>query len=60
MTFKRCLLLGKKAMINLNSILNTVHLVKAMVFPVVMYVPGSSPGGSREFKVGMASANWIQ
>ena len=34
---KRCLLLGKKAMINLNSILNKVHLVKAMVFPVVMY-----------------------
>ena len=42
---KRCLLLGSKAMINLHSILKSrnttlptkVHLVKAMVFPVVMY-----------------------
>ena len=42
---KRCLLLGKKVMINLDSILKTrditlptkVHLVKAMVFPVVIY-----------------------
>ena len=42
---KRCLLLGKKAMTNLDSIfksrditlLTKVHLVKAMVFPVVMY-----------------------
>ena len=41
---KRCLLLGRKAMTNLDSILknrhyfgNKVHLVKAMVFPVVMY-----------------------
>ena len=42
---KRCLLLGKKAIINLQSILKSrditlptkVHLVKAMVFPVVMY-----------------------
>ena len=42
---KRCLLLGRKAMINLDSILKSrditwptkVHLVKAMVFPVVMY-----------------------
>ena len=42
---KRHLLLGKKAMINLDSILKSrditlltkVHLVKAMVFPVVMY-----------------------
>ena len=42
---KRCLLLGRKAMTNLDSILNSrditlptkVHLVKAMVFPVVMY-----------------------
>ena len=41
---KRCLLLGRKVMTNTNSILNTrditlptkVHLVKAMVFPVVM------------------------
>ena len=42
---KRCLLLGRKAMTNPNSILKSrdvtlptkVHLVKAMVFPVVMY-----------------------
>ena len=42
---KRCLLLGRKAMINLDSILKCrditlptkVHIVKAMVFPVVMY-----------------------
>ena len=43
---KRCLLLGRKAMTNLDSILKSrdiallakVRLVKAMVFPVVMYV----------------------
>ena len=38
---QRCLLLGRKAMINLDSrditLLINVHLVKAMVFPVVMY-----------------------
>ena len=42
---KRCLLLGRKAMTNPDSILKSrdiplptkVHLVKAMVFPVVMY-----------------------
>ena len=41
---KRHLLLGRKVMTNLDSILNRditlptkVHLVKAMVFPVVMY-----------------------
>ena len=42
---KRCLLLGRKAMTNLESILKSrditlvtkVHLVKAMVFPVVIY-----------------------
>ena len=42
---KRRLLLGRKAMINLDSILKSrditlltmVHLVKALVFPVVMY-----------------------
>ena len=42
---KRCLLLGRKAMTNLDSILKSRHitlptkarLVKAMVFPVVMY-----------------------
>ena len=43
---KRHLLLGRKVMTNLESILKSrdvtlptkVHLVKAMVFPVVMYV----------------------
>ena len=36
---KRCLLLGRKAMTNLDSITlpTNVHLVKAIVFPVVMY-----------------------
>ena len=42
---KRCLLLGRKAMTNLDSVLKSrditlptkVHIFKAMVFPVVMY-----------------------
>ena len=42
---KRCLLLGRKGMTNLDSILKSrgitlstkVHLVTAMVFPVIMY-----------------------
>ena len=42
---KRCLLLGRRAMTNLDSILKSrditlltkVHIVKAVVFPVVMY-----------------------
>ena len=42
---KRCLLLGREAVTNLDSIFKSrditlptkVHLVKAMVFPVVMY-----------------------
>ena len=46
---KTCLLLGRKAMTNLGSILisrditlpTKAHLVKAMVFPVVMYGCGS-------------------
>ena len=44
MKLKRCLFLGRKAMTNLDNILENrnitlqkVHLVKAMVFPVVMY-----------------------
>ena len=45
MKLKRCLLLGRKAMTNLVSILKSrditwltkVHIVKAMVYPVVMY-----------------------
>ena len=44
---KKYLLLGRKAMTNLDSLLKSrditlptkVHLVKAMVFPVVMYEP---------------------
>ena len=51
---KRCALLGRKAMTNLDSILKSrditwptkVCLVKAMVFPVVMY--GCSPWGHKE------------
>ena len=42
---KRCLLLGRKAMTDLDSVLKSrditlptkIHLVKAMVFPEVMY-----------------------
>ena len=42
---KRCLLLGRKVMTNIDSVFKSrditlpikVHLVKAMVFPVVMY-----------------------
>ena len=42
---KRCLLLGRKVMTNLDSVLKSrdvtlltkIYLVKAMVFPVVMY-----------------------
>ena len=42
---KRCLLLGRKAMTNLNSVLNSrditlptkIRIVKAMVFPIAMY-----------------------
>ena len=42
---KRCFLLGRKAMTNLNNVLKSrditlltkVHLVKAMVLPVVMF-----------------------
>ena len=42
---KRCLLLGRKAMTNLDSVLESrditlltkVHIVEAIIFPVVMY-----------------------
>ena len=48
---KRCLLLGRKAMTSLDSILESrditlptkVHLVKAMVFPVIMYGCDAGP-----------------
>ena len=43
---KRCLLLGRKAMTNIDNILKSrditlpamVHIVKAVFFPVVMYI----------------------
>ena len=57
---KTHLLLGRKAMTNLDSILKSrditlltkVHLVKAMVFPVVMY------GCEMDHKEGWVSKNW--
>ena len=58
---KRCLLLGRKVMTNLDSILKSrditlptkVHLVKAMVFPVVMH--GCE---SWDYKESWAPKNW--
>ena len=57
---KRCLLLGRKAMTKLDSILKSrditlptkVRLVKAMVFPVVMY------GCELDYKNSWALKNW--
>ena len=57
---KRCLLLGRKVMTNLDSILKSrditlttkVHLVKAMVFLVVMY------GCELDYKESWAPKNW--
>ena len=57
---KRCLLLGRKVMTNLDSILKSgditlptkVHLVKAMGFPVVMY------GCELDYKESWAPKNW--
>ena len=57
---KRCLLLGRKIMTNLDSILKNrditlpteVRLVKAMVFPVVMY------GCELDYKESWALTNW--
>ena len=54
---KKCLLLGRNAMPNLDSILKSrditlptkVHLVKAMVFPVVMYGCESWPVKKAEY-----------
>ena len=56
---KRCLLLGRKVMTNLDSILKSrditfpskVHLVKDMVFPVVMY-------GCESWAIKKAALNW--
>ena len=58
---KRCLLLGRKATSNLDSILKsteitlptTVHIVKAMVFPIVMY-----EFENWTIKKGWAPKNW--
>ena len=55
---KRCLLLGRKVITNLDSILKSrditlptkVHLVKAMVFPVVMYGCESWTGKKAEHR----------
>ena len=55
---KRCLLLGRKAMTNLDSVLKSrditlptkVCLVKAMVFPVVMYGCESWTTGKAEHR----------
>jgi len=57
---KRCLLLGRKAITNLDSILKSrdttlltkVCIVKAIVFPVVMY------GCELDHKEGWAQKNW--
>ena len=57
---KRCLLLGRKALTNLESILKSrditlsanVHLAKAMVFPVVMY------GYELDYKESWVPKNW--
>ena len=59
MTLKKCIFLGRKATINLDSILKStdvtlttkIHLVKAMAFPVVMY-------GELDHKDGWALKNW--
>jgi len=57
---KRCLLLGRKVMTNLDSILKSrditlptkIYLVKAMVFPIVMY------GYELDYKESWAPKNW--
>ena len=63
---KRCLLLGRKAMTNLDSILKSrditlptkVCLVKAMVFPVVMYGCESWTGNKAECRKIDAFERW--
>ena len=63
---KRCLLHGRKAMTNLDSILRSrditlptnIHLVKAMVFPVVMYGCESWPMKKAECQRINASELW--
>ena len=63
---KRSLLLGRKTMTNLDSILKSryitlptkVHLIKAMVFPVVMYVRVVSLMWELDHKESWAPKNW--
>ena len=55
---KRCLLFGRKVMTNLDSILKSrditvptkVHLLKAMVFPVVMYECAATATAARSLQ----------
>ena len=72
---KRCLLHGRQVMTNLDSILksrditlpNKVHLVKAMVFPVVMYgwrrqwhpTPVLLPGKSHGWRSLVGCSPWV-
>ena len=57
---KRCLLFGRKVMTNLDSVLKStditwptkVHLVKAMVFPVIMY-------GCESWTVKLSAKEWM-
>ena len=64
---KRCLLLGRKVMTNLDSILKSrditlptkVHLVKGMVFPVVMYGCENSTITKAEYQRIDAFANTV-
>ena len=68
MKFKRSLLLGRKAMTNLDSILKSrdvalpamVHLVKAMVFPIIMYACESWTVKKAERRRGDAFELWCQ
>ena len=63
---QRCLLLGRKAMTNIDSILKSrdstlltkVHLVKAMIFPVVMY--GCESWTIKKAEVGRSDAFELQ
>ena len=62
---KRCLLLGRKAMKNLDSILKSrdtalltnTHIVKAMVFPIVMYGCESWTVKKVDIRKGLTTSN---
>ena len=62
---KRCLLLGRKAMTNLDSILKSrdtalltnTHIVKAMVFPIVMYGCESWTVKKVDIRKGLTTSN---